>query len=77
MLSQNHGTTVVSDTVSGASGLQTLVTKTGSTYYLTVINTSAAANTTTINLNGVTSVSSTAAVTSLSAPSSTFDQLDR
>lgn len=70
ILAQNHGTTVVSDTVSGAGGLQTLVTKTGSTYYLTVINTSAAANTTTINLNGVTSVSSTAAVTSLSAPSS-------
>ncbi len=71
MLSQNHGTTVVSDTVSGAGGLQTLVTKTGSTYYLTVINTSVSDNSSTINLGGVTSVSSTATVTSMSAPSST------
>jgi alpha-L-arabinofuranosidase len=71
VLGQNHGTTVVSDTVSGATGLQTLVTKTGSTYYLTVINTLGTANTTTVNLSGAVSVSSTATVTSLSAPSST------
>ncbi len=58
ILSQNHGTTVVSDTVSGAGGLQTLVTKTGTTYYVTVINTLGAANTTTINLAGVANVSS-------------------
>jgi len=32
MLSQNHGTNVVSDAVSGAGGLQVLVTKTGSTF---------------------------------------------
>ena len=57
ILSQNHGTTVVSDTVSGAGGLQTLVTKTGTTYYVTVINTLGTANTTTINLSGVTGVS--------------------
>ena len=71
MLSQNHGTTVVSDSVSGASGLQTLVTKTGTTYYLTVVNTVGTANTTTVNLSGVTSVSPTASVTSMSAPAST------
>jgi alpha-L-arabinofuranosidase len=70
ILSQNHGTTVVSDSVSGATGLQTLVTKTGSTYYLTVINTTGTTNTATVNLSGVSSVSSTAAVTSLSASSS-------
>jgi alpha-L-arabinofuranosidase len=71
MLSQNHGTTVVSDTVSGASGLQTLVTKTGSTYYVTVVNTLGAANTTTVNLSGVTTVSATGTAISLIAPSST------
>jgi alpha-L-arabinofuranosidase len=71
ILSQNHGTTVVSDTVSGAGGLQTLVTKTGATYYVTVINTLGTANTTTINLSGVTGVSPTGTVTSLIAPAST------
>jgi alpha-L-arabinofuranosidase len=71
MLSQNHGTTVVSSNVSAPSGLQTLVTKTGSTYYLTVVNTLGTASPTTINLAGATSVSSTASVTSLSASSST------
>jgi alpha-N-arabinofuranosidase len=65
MLSNNHGTTVVSDTVNGASGLQVLVTKTGDTYYMTVVNTLGAANTTTVNLAGVTNVSSTASATSL------------
>ncbi len=67
MLSNNHGTTVVSDTVSGATGLQTLVTKTGSTYYVTVINTVGSANTSTLNLTGAVAVSSTATVTTLSA----------
>ncbi len=71
ILSQNHGTTVVSDTVSGAGGLQTLVTRTGATYYVTVINTLGTANTTTINLSGVTGVSQTGTVTSLIAPAST------
>ena len=71
MLAQNHGTTVVSNTVSGASNLRTLVTKTGSTYYMTVINISGTANATTVNLGGVTSVSSTASVTSLIGTSST------
>jgi alpha-L-arabinofuranosidase len=71
MLSQNHGSTVVSDTVSGASGLRVMVTRTGTTYYLTVVNTVAAANMATVNLSGVNTVSSTATVTSLTAPSAT------
>ncbi|HEX4054741.1 MAG TPA: LamG-like jellyroll fold domain-containing protein [Tepidisphaeraceae bacterium] len=71
ILSQNHGTTVVSDTVSGAGGLQTLVTKTGTTYYVTVINTLGVANTTTVNLSGVSNVSSTGTATSLVAAAST------
>jgi alpha-L-arabinofuranosidase len=71
ILSQNHGTTVVSDTVNAANGLQVLVTKTGTTYYLTAVNTVGTPNTTTVDLSGVTSVSSTATVTSMSASSST------
>ncbi len=71
MLSQNHGTTVVSDTVSGATGLQTLVTKTGTTYYVTVVNTAGTANTATVNLSGVTTVSATGTAITLTAPSST------
>ncbi len=71
MLSQNHGTTVVSHTANGAGGLQTLVTKTDSTYYLTVVNTTGSSNASTINLGGITSVSSTATVTSFGATSST------
>ncbi len=71
MLSNNHGTTVVSNSISGANGLQTLVTRSGSTYYLTVVNTLGAANTTTVNLSGVNAVSSTGTATSLVASSST------
>jgi alpha-L-arabinofuranosidase len=70
ILANNHGTTVVSDTVNSANGLQVLVTRTGSTYYLTAINTIGTANTTTVNLSGVTSVSPTGTVTSLTASSS-------
>ena len=75
MLAQNHGTTVVSDTVSGAGGLRVLVTKTGTTYYLTVVNTLGTANMTTVNLSGVNTVSSTATMTSLSASSLTATNL--
>ncbi len=71
MLNQNHGTTVVPDTVGGAGGLQTLVTRTGSTYYLTVVNTGGAAHTATVNLAGVGSTSTTATSTTLSAASAT------
>ncbi|HUO09697.1 MAG TPA: LamG-like jellyroll fold domain-containing protein [Phycisphaerae bacterium] len=67
MLNLNHGTTIVSNSVSGATSIQTLVTKTGSTYYVTVINTGGPSNTATINLNGITSVSNSATVTSLAA----------
>jgi alpha-L-arabinofuranosidase len=71
MLSQNHGTNVVSESISGAGGLQTLVTRTGDTYYLTVVNTLGSANTSVINLSGVTNVSSTGTLTTMSASSST------
>jgi alpha-L-arabinofuranosidase len=71
MLSQNHGTTVVSDTVSGAGGLQTLVTRTGATYYFTVINTLGTANPASLNIAGVTNVSATATATVLSAATTT------
>jgi alpha-L-arabinofuranosidase len=71
MLNQNRGTTVVSSSVSGSGGLQTLVTKTGTTYYLTVVNTLGADNTTTLNLSGVSAVASTATMTSLGGSSST------
>jgi alpha-L-arabinofuranosidase len=70
ILGQNRGTTVVSDTVSGASGLQVLVTKSGTSYYLTVINIGGTANTTTVDLSGATAVSSTGTATSLTASSS-------
>jgi alpha-L-arabinofuranosidase len=71
MLSQNHGTTVVSDSISGASGLQMLATRTGSTYYLTVINTGGTAHPVTVNLSGVSTVGSTATTTTLSGSSPT------
>jgi hypothetical protein len=70
MLSQNHGTTVVSDTVTGASGLQTLVTRTGTTYYLTVINTLGTDNTATVNLSGASAVAPMGSMTTLIASSS-------
>jgi alpha-L-arabinofuranosidase len=71
ILGQNHGTNVVSESMSGAGGLQTLVTRTGNTYYLTVVNTTGSANTSVISLSGVTNVSSTGTVTAMSASSST------
>ncbi len=71
MLNHNHGSTVVPNTVSGAGGLQTLVTRTGSTYYLTVVNTGGAAHAATVNLAGVTTTSSTATSTTLSGASAT------
>ena len=69
MLSHNHGTTVVGDTVSGA--VQALVTKTESTYYLTVVNTGGTANAATVNLTGVSAVLPTGTAISLSAPAAT------
>ncbi len=69
MLSQNHGTTVVSESTIGANGLQSLVTRTGSTYYLTVVNTIATANAAAINIAGLTGVPSTGTLITLSATS--------
>ncbi|MFO0790996.1 MAG: LamG-like jellyroll fold domain-containing protein [Pirellulales bacterium] len=67
MLSQNRGANLVSNSVAAANGLQTLVTKTGSTYYVTVINPMGTANSSTINLIGAASVSPTANVKTLAA----------
>ncbi|MGN6370266.1 MAG: LamG-like jellyroll fold domain-containing protein, partial [Phycisphaerae bacterium] len=67
ILNLHRGDTVVSSNLSGSSALQSLVTRTGNTYYLTVINTGGAANTSTINLNGALTVSSSATVTQLAA----------
>jgi alpha-L-arabinofuranosidase len=70
MLASNHGQTVVSSSLSGATGLRTLTTRTGNTYYVTLINTAAAARTTTINLSGVTNVGPNGTIISMSAASS-------
>jgi alpha-L-arabinofuranosidase len=68
MLSHDHGTTVVDDSVSGTQGLVTLVTRTGSTYYLTVVNTEGSAHPSSVALSGVRSTSHTAAAVTLSGP---------
>jgi alpha-L-arabinofuranosidase len=68
MLSHDHGTTVVDDSVSGTQGLVTLVTRTGSTYYLTVVNTEGSAHPGAVTLSGVRSTSRTAAAVTLSGP---------
>lgn len=71
MLANNHGSTVISNSMIGGSGLRTVVTRTGSTYYLTVINVSAAAKTTTVGLSGVSNVSPMATMMRMQAASST------
>ena len=68
MLAHDHGTTVVDDTVSGTQGLVTLVTRTGSKYYLTVVNTEGSAHRGSISLSGVRSTSDTASAVTLSGP---------
>jgi alpha-L-arabinofuranosidase len=67
MLAQNHGSTVVSNAVTGATGLETLVTRNGSNYYLTVVNTTGADNNSTVNVNGVGSVAPNGTAVTLSA----------
>ncbi len=69
MLAHNHGTNVVPDTAIGAAGLQVLVTRTGSTYYLTAVNTLGTAKPATFNLTGATTVSSAAIATVLTGTS--------
>ncbi|MGA2063144.1 MAG: LamG-like jellyroll fold domain-containing protein, partial [Thermoguttaceae bacterium] len=71
MLNLNHGSLVIGDAIIGSSNLQALVTRTGDTYYLTVVNSSASASTTTINIAGVNNVSSTGAEITLTASSAT------
>ena len=70
MLSQNRGTTLVSSSSNGFGGLQVLTTKTDTTYYLTVVNTTGLTTQTQINLVDALTVSSSAAVTTLTASAS-------
>ncbi|MCA9235996.1 MAG: carbohydrate binding domain-containing protein [Planctomycetales bacterium] len=67
MLSQNRGTNIVASSVSAATGLQTLVTRTDSTYFVTVVNATGTLAETTINLDGALTVSPTASATTLAA----------
>ena len=53
MLSNNHGTTVVSSSEGGESGIQTLASQTGSEYYITLLNTNSTSDTSTISLSGL------------------------
>jgi alpha-L-arabinofuranosidase len=71
MLNLNHGSLVIGDTIIGSSNLQAIVTRTGDTYYVTVVNSGATASTTTINIAGVSSVCSTGSELTLTASSAT------
>jgi alpha-L-arabinofuranosidase len=71
MLNLNHGSLVIGDTIIGSSNLQAIVTRTGGAYYVTVVNPGASASTTTINIPGLSSISSTGAVITLTASSAT------
>ncbi len=71
LLNLHHGGQVIGSSIVGANGLQAIVTRTGNTYYLTVVNPGPATLATTININGVSSVSSTGTVYSLQASSGT------
>jgi alpha-L-arabinofuranosidase len=70
MLANNHGTGVAPYTLGGASGLRATVSRTGDTYYLTVINLSSVARQTTVNLAGAAVVSPMGTMLQLAASSS-------
>ena len=53
MLANNHGNTVVSSSTGGQSGIQTLVSQTGSEYFITLLNTNSTSALDTINLSGL------------------------
>ncbi len=71
LLNLHHGGQVIGSSIVGANGLQALVTHTGSTYYLTVVNPGPATLATTVNINGVSDVSSTGTVYTLQASTGT------
>ncbi|HEY7120897.1 MAG TPA: LamG-like jellyroll fold domain-containing protein [Tepidisphaeraceae bacterium] len=72
MLANNHGQTVIDSSLAGgASGLRTLVTRTGDTYYLAVVNVAGTSNTSAIDLAGVSNIWPTATVTTLTGGSAT------
>jgi autotransporter-associated beta strand protein len=67
LLNLHHGVQVVGSSIVGTSLLQVLVTHTGNTYYLTVINPGPTALATAVNINGVSSVSSSGTAYTLQA----------
>ena len=70
MLANHHGNTVVSSSLAGlSSGLRTSVTKSGSKYYMSVINLGAVDRPVTVSLSGLGAVLPTGTVTTLSASS--------
>ncbi|MFT3789434.1 MAG: alpha-L-arabinofuranosidase C-terminal domain-containing protein [Tepidisphaeraceae bacterium] len=72
MLANSRGNTVVSNTLAGSTGgLRSMVTRTGDTYYVTIVNVGATSNTSVISLGGVSTVWPTTTVTSLSGATGT------
>jgi autotransporter-associated beta strand protein len=71
LLNLHHGSQVVGSSLIGASGLQALVTHTGNIYYLTVVNPGSTSLSTTVNINGVSSVSSSGTAYALEASNGT------
>ncbi len=71
MLNLHHGAEVIDSSFVGSNSLQALVTRTDTTYYLTVVNPSATTLATTVNINGLTNVSAIATAYTLSASSGT------
>ena len=71
LLNLHHGAQVIESSIVGANGLQALVTHTGSTYYLTVVNPGPTALATTVNINGASDVSSTGTVYTLQSSTGT------
>ena len=76
VLSNNHGTTVVSSSEGGQSGIQTLVSRTGSEYFITLLNTNSTSDLSTINLSGLQGLQPTGtAITLASWDGSTSNSL--
>lgn len=72
MLSNNHGQQTIWNSKADTSGqLRTMVSRTGDTYYLSVVNLGGATNTSSINLSGIGTVWPTAKITTLSGSSAT------
>ena len=76
MLSNNRGTTVVSSSAGGQSGIQTVVSQTGSEYFITLLNTNSTPDVATISLSGLQGLQPTGtAITLASWDGSTSNSL--